>query len=106
MNLEEALKRVVELEKEVEMLKHEIEELKNKPQAGRRKHNDNWTASYNDFIYEYENGHSVVEIVKTGKVSRRTAYRYLEYYKSINQAEKKKNKAEVVSIAESSKTVR
>ncbi len=91
MNLDEALKRVDELEKEVETLKHEIEELKNKPQAGRKRHDDSWTASYNEFVCEYENGHSIVEIVEMGKVSRRTAYRYLEYYKALNKIENKKN---------------
>ena len=107
MNLEEAIKRIKELEEEVSVLKQEIDELKNKPQAGRKLHNESWTASYNDFVYEYENGHSIIEIVKLGKVSRRTAYRYLKYYKTVNQMQNENSiLSEVKPIAKKSKTIR
>lgn len=95
MNLKEALKRIEELENENFALKCEIEELKKMPKAGRRQHDENWTASYNEFIYQYENGHTIVDIVKNGKVSRRTAYRYLEYYRSLNQIAKESKDKEV-----------
>jgi len=93
VNLKEALKRIEKLENEISALRCEIEELKKRPQAGRKQHDESWTASYNEFIYQYKNGHTIVDIVKSGKVSRRTAYRYLEYYRSLNQiAEKRKDK--------------
>ena len=41
-------------------------------------------AAYNDFIMKYESGKTLMEIVAEGKVSRRTAYRYLAYYKELN----------------------
>ena len=84
MTLEEALKRIKELEKEVAALKAENEELRNRNFGGRKKHDEAWMAAYNDFIMKYEGGKTLMEIVAEGKVSRRTAYRYLAYYKELN----------------------
>ncbi|MBP3274435.1 MAG: helix-turn-helix domain-containing protein, partial [Butyrivibrio sp.] len=42
-----------------------------------------WMSAYNDFILKYESGMTIMEIVAEGNVSRRTAYRYLEYYKGL-----------------------
>ena len=47
--LDEALKRINELEKEVKKLKKENEELKNRNFGGRKKHDEAWMASYNDY---------------------------------------------------------
>ncbi len=93
-NLEDAKKkikkleaRVKELEKELEKVKAENEVLKSR-RVGRKKHDAKWTKGYNDFIVRYENGETLMEIVNTGSVSRRTAYRYLEYYKQLRSDKK------------------
>ena len=78
---EEAIARINELEKELNDLKSENEKLRNRNLGGRKKHDDAWMASYNDFIAQYESGKTIMEIVSFGEISRRTAYRYLEYYK-------------------------
>ena len=83
--LEEARKRIKELEKEVAALKAENEELRARNIGGRRKHDEKWTAAYNDFIAKYEGGKSLMEIVAEGEISRRTAYRYLEYYRNLEK---------------------
>ena len=75
-------------------LKSENETLRNRNFGGRKKHDDAWMSAYNDFILKYESGKTLVEIVAEGDVSRRTAYRYLAYYR-----ESKK-------IADDSKSVR
>ena len=90
-NIEEARKRIKELEKKVAELEAENEKLRSRNFGGRKKHDEAWMSSYNDFILKYESGMTLMEIVAEGEVSRRTAYRYLEYYKELqNKAEKKK----------------
>ena len=79
--LDEALKRIKELEHEVTKLKTENEKLRNRNFGGRKKHDEAWMAAYNDFIVKYESGRALMEIVADGEISRRTAYRYLEYYR-------------------------
>ena len=83
--LEDAKKRIKELEEEVAALKAENEELRSRSLAGRRKHDEKWTASFNDFVVKYESGKTIMEIVSEGAISRRTAYRYLEYYRKYNK---------------------
>ena len=83
--LEEALKRIKELEKEVVELQAENEKLRNRNFGGRKKHDEAWMSSYNDFILKYESGMTLMEIVAEGDVSRRTAYRYLAYYKELQK---------------------
>lgn len=80
LNLDQAKEYISKLEKENELLRKRIEELENQPLAGRRRHDDSWVRSYNDFVVEYENGKTIMEIVSLGKISRRTAYRYKKYY--------------------------
>lgn len=82
--LEEAIKRIKELEHEVSILREENERLKGRNFGGRKKHDETWMASYNDFVAKYEDGKTIVEIVGEGDISRRTAYRYLSYYREIN----------------------
>ena len=83
--LKDALTRIEELEKEISELKAENEKLRNRNFGGRKKHDDAWMAAYNDFIIKYEDGMTLTEIVAEGNVSRRTAYRYLAYYKELQK---------------------
>jgi polyhydroxyalkanoate synthesis regulator phasin len=86
--LEEAKMRINELEKENEELKAEIERLKARNLGGRKRHNEAWMASYQEFAIKYEAGMTIMEIVKEGQISRRTAYRYKAYYdEMINQVQ-------------------
>jgi hypothetical protein len=85
MTLEDALKRITELEKENTKLKEELEFYKSKKFAGRQKHDEHWMKSYNDFVELYENGLTIMEIVDQGAISRRTAYRYKAYYDGLKQ---------------------
>ncbi len=78
--LEEALIRISELEEENVALRKELEQYKNIKPAGRKKHDEAWMASYNDFVVKYERGMTIMEIVNQGEISRRTAYRYKAYY--------------------------
>ena len=66
VTLEDALKRIEELEKENAELREE--------------HNAKWMAIYNDFVVGYESGMTMVEIAKQNNVSERTIYRYKAYY--------------------------
>lgn len=86
--LDEALKRIEELEKQIEEQNEEIERLKARGCAGRKKHDETWTKSYNDFVVKLESGMPMVEIINSSDISRRTAYRYKAYYKEINKGVK------------------
>jgi regulator of replication initiation timing len=84
--LEEAKMRIKELEKENEELKAEVERLKARNLGGRKKHNEAWKSSYQEFAIKYKAGMTIMEIVKEGQISRRTAYRYKAYFNEmINQ---------------------
>ena len=83
--LDEALERIKELEKDVAELKAENEKLRKRNFGGRKKHDEAWMAAYNDFVLKYESGMTLMEIVAEGDVSRRTAYRYLAYYKELQK---------------------
>ena len=56
VTLEEALKRIEELEKENAELREELEYYRNRKLSGRQKHNAKWMAIYNDFVIGYESG--------------------------------------------------
>lgn len=81
--LDEALKYIAELEIGNKALREEIEHYRSRNRAGRKKHDDTWQASYNDFVVKYEGGMSIMEIVNQGEISRRTAYRYKAYYEAL-----------------------
>ena len=85
MTLEDALKRIAELEEENAKLREELEFYKSKKYAGRQKHDERWMKSYNDFVIQYENGLTIMEIVEQGAISRRTAYRYKAYYDGLKK---------------------
>ncbi|MCQ2495664.1 MAG: helix-turn-helix domain-containing protein [Lachnospiraceae bacterium] len=89
-SLNDALQRIEELERENDSLKaenkalrDEIESLKARKLGGRKKHNEAWASSYQDFAVKYEAGMSIMEIVNESSISRRTAYRYKAYYDEI-----------------------
>ena len=87
VTFEDAIKRIKELEKENAELRGELEYYKNRKLSGRQKHNAKWMSIYNDFVTNYENGMTMVEIAKRNSVSERTIYRYKAYYDKIKKAE-------------------
>ena len=87
INIEEALKRIEELEKENAKLREELEYYRNRKLSGRQKHNAKWMAFYIDFVVGYESGMTMVEIAKRNKVSERTIYRYKAYYDKLREKE-------------------
>ena len=87
ITLEEALKRIEELENENVELREELEYYKNRKLSGRQKHNAKWMAIYNDFVDCYENGMTMIEIAKRNNVSERTIYRYKAYYDKMRKVE-------------------
>ena len=87
VTLEDALRRIAELEKENVELREELEYYKNRKMSGRQKHNAKWMAIYNDFVVGYESGMTMVEIAKRNNVSERTIYRYKAYYDKMKEAE-------------------
>lgn len=89
MTLDDALKRISELEEENEKLREELAFYKSKKFAGRQKHDEHWMRSYNDFVVQYESGMTIMEIVAQGAISRRTAYRYKAYYEEMKKMQEK-----------------
>lgn len=85
VTLEDALRRIAELEKENAELREELEYYKNRKMSGRQKHNAKWMAIYNDFVFCYESGMTMVEIAKRNNVSERTIYRYKAYYDKMRE---------------------
>ena len=86
--LEEALKYISKLEAENKALREELERYKARNRSGRKRHDEAWMASYNDFAVKYESGMTIMEIVSQGKISRRTAYRYKAYYDELKNMKK------------------
>ena len=87
--LEEALQYILQLESENKALREEVESYRSIKPAGRKKHDETWMASYNDFVVKYESGMTIMEIVNKSEISRRTAYRYKAYYdemKKLNES--------------------
>ena len=85
LTLEDALKRIEELENENAELKKELEYYKNRKMSGRQKHNAKWMAIYNDFVVCYEGGMTMVEIAKRNNISERSIYRYKAYYDKLRE---------------------
>ena len=85
VELEDALRRIEELEKENARLREKLEYYKNRKVSGRQKHNAKWMAIYNDFVDGYESGMTMVEIARRNNISERTVYRYKAYYDKIKE---------------------
>ena len=83
--LDEALIYIAEWEAENRSLREELEYYKSRKPSGRKKHDETWMASYNDFAVKYEGGMTIMEIVNQGEISRRTAYRYKAYYDAMKK---------------------
>ena len=69
VTLEEALRRIEELEKENAELREELEYYRNRKLSGRQKHNTKWMAIYNDFVVGYESGMTMVEDRKSTRLN-------------------------------------
>ena len=92
VTLEEALKRIEELEEENAKFREELEYYRNRKMSGRQKHNAKGMAIYNDFVAGYESGMTMVEIAKRNNVSERTIYRYKAYYDELKDKNEMKSK--------------
>jgi hypothetical protein len=88
--LEEALERIKVLEEENKQLLLELEYYKKRKYGGRKKHNEAWMNTYNDFAAKYESGVAIMDIVAEGNISRRTAYRYKAYYDELKKTQEGK----------------
>lgn len=84
-NLNDALQKISELESKIEILEARIQELEKITPAGRKVHDDKWKACYDVFVKHYEAGESIPLIIETTPFSRRTVYRYKEYYDRIHK---------------------
>lgn len=84
MNLEQALAEIDRLNKIIEEQNVELEELRKRKVAGRRKNDEHWQASYNKWLELYKQGGSVLDISCKAGISRRTFYRYKSYYNNSN----------------------
>jgi len=87
--LEEALNYIAELEAENKALREEVEYYKSRKPSGRKKHDETWMASYNDFAAKYEGGMSIMEIVNLGYISRKKGKRYKAYYDALKHGDAK-----------------
>ena len=87
LTLEDALKRIEELEKENAELKEELEYYKNRKMSGRQKHNAKWMSIYNDFVACYEGGMTMLEIAKRNNVSERTFYSDKAFYDQLKSSQ-------------------
>lgn len=85
--LDEAIKRINELELECEMLRAKLNKYENSAPAGRKPHNEKWKTDYSIFVEHYESGESVSTMIETTPFSRRTLYRYKKYYDSLRGTE-------------------
>ena len=88
MDIDEAIKRISELEKENASLREELEYYKQRKASGRQPHNAKWMSIYNDFVVCYENGMTMTEIAKRNNISERSVYRYKEYYNAQMNSDK------------------
>ena len=75
MTLENALAKIAALEAENQQLKEQLR-VKNQRNAGRKKADQKWVASYVTFCELYDAGSSKVAIQKQMGISDATFYRY------------------------------
>lgn len=85
--LQEALARIDELESEIARLNQLLEKYEDRIPAGRKKHDAKWSACYDQFVTLYEAGDPIKVIIEKTNFSRRTVYRYKEYYDRLAKKE-------------------
>lgn len=85
MNIEDALKRIEELEAEVDSLKTKLKKYENKSLGGRHKHDKKWQQIFEEWSDLYEKGTPICEIMSSTGMSRRTYYRYKAYYDGLHK---------------------
>ena len=81
--LEEAMIYIAELEDKNKKLEEELEHYKSMNQKKKKKHDATWMNTYKEFEDKYISGMSIMEIVESSSISRRTAYRYKAYYEEL-----------------------
>lgn len=92
-DLKAALLRIEELEAENAKMREELEVYRARKVSGRKKHDQKWMASYEHFCSLYKKGMPMKDIVDNSPFSRRTAYRFKEYYDSLQNGDAKDNKS-------------
>lgn len=85
MTLKEAQNRIKELESEVKTLKELLQKYENKSLGGRHKHDDKWQQGFDVWVNLHEGGYAIAEVMDKMEISRRTYYRYKEYYQSLKE---------------------
>lgn len=85
MNLEEALAEIERLNQIIIEKDCELEALRKKKNAGRKRNNAKWKESYSGFVELYEQGLNMIEIIDKLEMSRRTCYRYKSYYDNLSK---------------------
>ena len=83
--LEEALKKINELEQKNKQLEAELEKYKNRAYAGRKKHDSAWMQSYNAFVVQYEKGKTIMEIVEQFFFQAEDGIRDKAYYEKLKE---------------------
>lgn len=81
------MREIERLQFRIRELEAEVEALRNRNFGGRKKQDNKWKASYNEFVKKLEAGMSINDIVAEGRISRSTAYRYKAFYKSTREKE-------------------
>ena len=88
ITIEQALKRIADLEEENRELRAELRYFKDRKASGRQKHNAKWMEVYNDFVMCHESGMPLIEIAKRNNISERSMYRYKAYYEELKNKQK------------------
>ncbi len=84
--LEQAIKRIEELEAECNLLREQLSKYENNLPAGRKPHNEKWQSDFSVFVEHYEKGENIPTIIETTPFSRRTIYRYKKYYDELHKS--------------------
>lgn len=84
--LEQALKRIEELETECNSLREQLSKYEKNLPAGRKPHNEKWQSDFSVFVDHYEKGETIPTIIETTPFSRRTIYRYKKYYEELHKS--------------------
>lgn len=90
LKVEELQKIIIEKDKQIEMLEKSAATPKhNERNAGRKKADEKWVASFSRFMDLYESQKTINEIMEEMEISRATYYRYKKLYEDTNVSIKK-----------------